>query len=222
MIAACKSAGVQLAIGYRLHYDPFHEELRRLAHTQEFGPFLKMNGGFAFTMGAKVWRAERKLAGGGPLMDLGVYVVQESMMANDETLPVAVTARELPKQRPDFFVDVEESIEWTLEWANGARCQGFTSYNDNRNEFRAEAAKGWFETRPAFNYGGIHAATSRGPVNATPLRSQQALQIDAYAQHVLAGAPNLVPGEMGRRDMVIVQGIYASAAAGGKRVELKF
>src|SRR3954469_18921101 len=28
MIAACKKAGVKLSVGYRLHFDPFHEELR--------------------------------------------------------------------------------------------------------------------------------------------------------------------------------------------------
>jgi glucose-fructose oxidoreductase len=222
MIAACKSAGVKLAIGYRLHYDPFHAELRRLAGTQEFGPFLKMRGGFAFTMGRKVWRAERKLAGGGPLMDLGVYVIQEGMMAQGEKLPVAISARELPKKRPEFFVDVEESIEWTTEWADGARLDGYTSYNDSRNDFRADAKDGWFEVGPAYSYGGLRAVTSRGPVAATPLQSQQAVQIDAFARHVLEGTPNLVPGEMGRRDMVMVEGIYASAAAGGKRIELKF
>ena len=36
------------------------------------------------------------------------------------------------------------------------------------------------------------------------------------------GRETRVPGEMGRRDMVIVEAIYASAAAGGKRLELKY
>jgi hypothetical protein len=30
-----------------------------------------------------------------------------------------------------------------------------------------------------------------------------------------------VPGEMGRRDMIIVEAIYTSAAQGGKRIEIK-
>src|SRR5688572_11839310 len=143
MIAACKEAKVRLSIGYRLHFDPFHEELRRLVRTQEFGPFMKMDGGFAFTMNRPQWRAEKKLAGGGPLMDLGVYVIQEAYMAAGAAAPVAITARELPKKRPEFFRDVEESILWTMEFANGARAEGYTSYNDSRNDFRAEAAGGW-------------------------------------------------------------------------------
>lgn len=222
IIAACKQAGVRLSMGYRLHFDPFHEELRRLARTGEFGPFMKMDGGFAFTMGRPQWRAEKKLAGGGPLMDLGVYVIQESLMAAGEVLPVALTARELPKKRPEFFRDVEESIEWTLEFANGARAQGYTSYNDNRNNFRAEAKDGWYEVGPAYGYNGLRAATSRGPLTITAPASQQALQMDDFALCVREGRDTRVPGEMGRRDMVMVEAIYASAGAGGKRVELKF
>lgn len=221
IMAACQAAGVKLGMGYRLHYDPFHEELRRLVRTNEFGPFLKMDGGFAFTMGTPQWRAEKKLAGGGPLMDLGVYVIQESCMAGGAA-PVAVTARELPKQRPEFFKDVEETIEWTLEFANGAKAAGYTSYNSNRNDFRAEAEKGWFEIGPAYSYRGLRAATSKGPVVATPLPSQQALQMDDFALCVRDGLETRVPGSMGRRDMVVVEGIYASAAASGKRVELKY
>ncbi len=221
ILAACRAAGVKLSIGYRLHFDPFHEELRRLVRTQEFGPFMKMDGGFAFIMGQKVWRAERKLAGGGPLMDLGVYVIQETLMATGGVLPVAITARERPKQRPEFFLDVEESINWTMEFANGARAEGYTSYNDKRNDFRAEGPGGWFEAGPAYSYRGIKATTSRGPVVATALPSQQALQIDDFAVCVRDNLPSRVPGEMGRRDMVMVEAIYASAAAGGKRIEVK-
>ncbi len=221
MIAACKTAGVKLSVGYRLHFDPFHEELRRLARTQEFGPFEKMDGGFAFVMGNMQWRAQKKLAGGGPLMDLGVYVLQESLMASNEVPPVAITAVELPKKRPEFFVDVEETIKWTMEFANGARAAGYSSYNDSRNDFRAEARGGWFQVGPAYSYGGLKAETSKGVVVAERPKSQQALQIDDFAVCVRDGLDSRVPGEMGRRDMVMVEAIYASAAAGGKRVEVK-
>lgn len=220
IIAACAAAKVRLSIGYRLHFDPYHEELRRLVRTGEFGPFLKMGGAFAFRMGSLQWRADRKLAGGGPLMDLGIYVIQESCMAAGAT-PVAVTARERPKARPDFFRDVEESIEWTLEFANGARSECFTSYNDGGNRFRAEAAGGWFEVGPAFTYSGLAGATSRGPLRFDPPVNQQARQMDDFAQCVLTGRATPVPGEMGRRDLGIVTAIYESAAANGRRVEVK-
>jgi glucose-fructose oxidoreductase len=220
IIAACAAAKVRLSIGYRLHFDPYHEELRRLVRTKEFGPFLKMNGSFAFTMGSRQWRATKALAGGGALMDLGVYVIQEACMAAGAA-PVAVTARERPKRRPDFFRDVEEALDWTMEFADGARCEGFTSYNDNGNAFRAEAAKGWFEVKPAFSYTGLAGTTSRGPLRFEPPVNQQARQMDDFAQCIQTGRVTPVPGEMGRRDMCIIEAIYKSAADSGRRVEIQ-
>ena len=43
----------------------------------------------------------------------------------------------------------------------------------------------------------------------------------AFEDCVRDNQPTRVPGEMGRRDMVIVEAIYASAAQGGKRIEVK-
>jgi glucose-fructose oxidoreductase len=179
---------------------------------------MQMTGKFAFVMGSPQWRAEKKLAGGGPLMDLGVYLIQESCMGAGAA-PLAVTAHELPKKRPEFFRDVEESIDYTLEFPGGERSNCYTSYNDSHDSFRAEAKGGWFEISPAFGYRGLKASTSLGPVKATP-PSQQALQMDDFAQCVIMGRPSIVPGEMGRRDLVIIEAIYASAAS-GKRAEIK-
>ena len=222
IIAACKDAKVRLGVGYRMHYEPCANELKRLARAAEFGPFRKMDGGFSFVLKGQQWRIEKNLSGGGPLMDLGVYLIQSHFMAAGDVMPVALTARELSKERPDFFKDVEETIEWTMEFANGATASALTSYNQKRNEFRAESDRGWIHITSAFGYKGQKASSHLGPFEFAAPASLQALQMGAFARHVRDGEPNLVPGEMGRRDMIVVEAIYASAAAGGKRVELKF
>jgi glucose-fructose oxidoreductase len=90
------------------------------------------------------------------------------------------------------------------------------------DRFRAEAAKGWMEFAPAFQYGDLRVTTSRGtPVLGEIPPSQQAVQIDDFAQCVKEGRESPVPGEMGRRDMVIIEAIYRSAAENGRRVEVK-
>jgi predicted dehydrogenase len=94
------------------------------------------------------------------------------------------------------------------------------SYNDNLNKFRAEAAKGWTEFNPAYSYAGLKVVTHAGPLTLVVPPSQQAIQIDDFARCVRDDRPTRVPGEMGRRDMVIIEAIYASAAQGGKRVEI--
>ena len=221
MIAACRTNDVKLSIGYRLQFEPHYEELKRHARENDWGAFTRMSGGFSFVMREAQWRSERKLAGGGPLMDLGIYAIQAACMAAGDAALIAVTASERPKQRPEFFRDVEEAIEWTMEFADGARGSFSTSYNDALNRFRADAAKGWIEIDPAYSYTGLKAVTEAGPLNLVVPLSQQAVQIDDFARCVRDDTPSRVAGEMGRRDLAIIEAIYASAAKGGKRVQIK-
>ena len=184
MLTTCRANNVKLSIGYRLQFEPHYEELKRHAHELALGVFTRMSGGFSSVIKEPQWRAERKLAGGGPLMDLGIYPVQAACMAAGGTTPVAVTASERPKQRPEFFRDVEEAIDWTMEFAGGARGDFSTSYNDNLNKFRAEAAKGWIEINPAYSYSGLQAFTHAGPLIVAVPPNQQAVQMDDFARCV--------------------------------------
>jgi glucose-fructose oxidoreductase len=153
------------------------------------------------------------LAGGGAMMDLGIYVIQAASMAANAT-PLSVSAHEDPKQRPDFFNEVEETIRWTMNFANGARCEAVTSFNRSGNTFRAEGTKGWYElTRSAFNYNGAVGQTSRGPMNYQWI-NQQAVQMDDFADCVLTGRKTPVPGEMGRTHMAIITAVYEAARTG--------
>jgi glucose-fructose oxidoreductase len=213
MIAACKKAKVQLGIGYRLHYDLFRKELMRLAKEQDFGPFMKMSGEFSFVMGQHQWRIEKKLAGGGAMMDVGIYVVQAASMAANAT-PISVSAKEDPKQRPEFFNEVEETIRFSMNFPNGATCDAVTSFNRSGNWFRAEGAKGWYElSKSAFSYSGAVGQTSRGPMSY-PWINQQAAQMDDFADCILTGRKTPVPGEMGRAHMAVITAVYEAARTG--------
>lgn len=221
MIAACRAAKVKLSVGYRIHFDPYFAEVNRLAKDPEMGPFKKLSGGFGFTMTQPQWRAEKKMAGGGPLMDLGIYAIQAACLSTGEKLPVAITAREAEKKRPEFFRDVEETIEWVMEFADGTRGEFITSYNGGINRFRAESDKGWAQVEPAFSYNGLKGTSSKGPFSFDPPVVQQAGQLDHIAQRLREDRDSDIPGEMGRRDMQIIEAIYQSAAQGSKRIELK-
>lgn len=220
MIAACRAANVRLSIGYRLHFEPHTQELKRLAQDRDFGVFMKMSGGNGFRMQRKVWRAEYKLAGGGPLMDMGIYSVQAACMAAGDATCVAVTAKEHPKTRPEIFADVEEGLDYTLEFSSGAKAELVTTYAAGIGKFRAEGEKGWIALEPAHSYRGINAITSRGPLKVREIASQQALQMDDFARCVREKRESIVGGAMGRRDMRIIDAIY-DAAKTGRRTLVK-
>ena len=212
MIAACRAAGRKLAIGYRQHYHTSLVDLALLARDRRFGDLMKMNGAFAFRTWNKTWRQTQKLGGGGPLMDLGIYILQEACVAAGAT-PVAVTAKADPVTRPDVFDEVEETLRFTLEFPNGARCEGRTRYNDSYNHFRAEGAKGWIELEPAFAYHGITGRTNHGQLRF-PDGNQQAAQMDDFAACILESRESIVPGEKGRRDLQLIEAIYRAMRSG--------
>jgi predicted dehydrogenase len=220
MIAACKAAKVKLAIGYRLHYDPYHREMMRLARERDFGPFMRMTGDRGFVFGQRAWRIDKKLGGGGPMMDLGIYIVQGACMAADGVTPVSVTAQEEPKTKPELFNEVEETIRWTMDFPNDARCEAVTSFNHRADQFRVEGKKGWLEFKErAFTYRGAVCETSLGPLSY-PTINQQAAQMDDFADCIITGRKTPVPGELGRRDMAIIEAVY-EAARTGKRVKVR-
>jgi glucose-fructose oxidoreductase len=182
---------------------------------EEFGPFMKMNGQFAFVLRQREWRIDKKLGGGGAMMDLGIYLVHAACMATNSKV-VAVTAQEEPKEKPELFNEVEENMRFTLEFANGAKCDGVTGFNKSGNTFRAEGNKGWLEfTSNAFSYSGAVCETSRGPMSSQPV-NQQAVQMDDFADCLLRGRPTSVPCELGRRDLVILSAVYEAAKTGKK------
>jgi glucose-fructose oxidoreductase len=218
MIAACRRANVKLSISYRLKFDPNHIELDRLAREKDFGSLTKLSGEDSWYFRQKAWRIERALSGGGPLMDVGIYVIQAACRAA-MAQPVAVTARELPKTRPELFNEVEETIEWTMEFPGGVTCEASSSYNRGGNFFFAQGEKGWIRLDPAYGYRGLATRTSRGPLEFAPV-PQQALQMDDFTSCILTGRETPIPGEMGRDHMAIIEAIYKSAAQGGRRTEV--
>lgn len=214
MIAAAKKAGKFLSVGYRLHFEPHNLEMKRLGTQQIHGSVKKVSGGFGFIASPDQWRLDKKMAGGGPLMDLGVYCIQ-GMCYTTGLEPIAVTAQEGAKTDLERFKTVEQSLSWQFEFPGGITGEGISSYNDNYNYLKAEAVKGSFELKPAYNYGGIKGTAPEGAMNFPPI-NQQAAQMDGIALSIKNNQPSIVPGEMGRRDVKYLQAIYEAMRTGKK------
>lgn len=219
MIAASKDAGKMLSVGYRLHFEPYNLEMARLGTKKVYGSIKKMSAGFGFPAGDPTqWRLKKALAGGGPLEDVGVYCIQGFCYTTGMD-PVAVTAQEGPKTDKVKFKEVEQSLTWQMEMPNGIICEGKTSYSEGINFLKAEAEQGTFELTSAYNYSGQKGYSPAGNMDL-PKVNQQAKQMDDFAQAIKNNRPTPVPGEMGRRDVKIIQAIY-KAMESGNRVEIK-
>lgn len=214
MIDECKKAGRQLAIGYRLHFEPNNLECVRLAREKTFGDLRIIQAGFGFPIGDPTqWRLKKELAGGGPLMDVGIYALQATRYLSGEE-PAQVSAMTTVTD-PVKFKEVEESIVWEAKFPSGVIAQCSATYKTpGLDQFKALADHGWFELNPAYNYNGIRGRRSDGKLIQFPDLDQFAAEMDDFAQCILNRQPTRVPGEEGLRDVQIMMAIYEAARTG--------
>lgn len=227
MIKACNDANVQLAMGYRLHYEPYHLEIKRLGQNKVFGQirFIEASLGYkTYDTINKVkvdkkdrneWRLTKAL-GGGPLMDLGIYCIQSARYVLGEE-PIAVTAQFGTVNDKDRFSETEESISWQMEFPSGAVANCNTSCGFYVDRFYASADEGFFEMSPALSYGPFVGKTSEKELKF-PVINQQKTQLDGICK-VLAEnkkLPDHITGEEGKKDIKVINAIYKAAKEGKK------
>lgn len=212
IIDACNKNNVKLSIGYRLHFDPFNKKMMEYGQQQKFGKVKKVSAGFGFPFRGRFrWRLDRFMAGGGSLMDLGIYSVQGLVYTMGE-IPESVEAEIVPNDDP-LFREVESHIKWTFQFPSGAIGEGESSYSDQFCYLEAEAEDGTFGLEPSFFYGGIKGYLPKGSFDVSNV-NQQARQMDDFARRVKNDTQTPVPGEMGLRDMVLIEAIYEAAETG--------
>lgn len=222
MIAACKAANVKLFIGYRLHFEPFNRELIRMRTSGELGKILFVNATMGFKIGDPTqWRLKKALAGGGAMMDVGIYAINGARYGTGED-PIWVTAQE---QKTDFikFKEVDETITWQMGFPSGVIANCATTYNfNNFDRLFVAGEKDVYELSPAFGYGPLKAKINKGEVNQ-PVVTHQTNQMTGMADIILNNAPHpKCDGYEGLKDMQIVEAIFKSIEKKGEKVMVKY
>lgn len=223
MLEACRANNVLLAIGYRLHYEPFHQHVMDLGQNKKFGKVESLaaaNGTDNTEQSVDMWRLDRERAGGGSLMDMGIYCIQGICYSVGKQ-PVAVSASYIPNEHPTVFHDIEQGIRWKMYFDDGVVGDCETSYAKDQSELSGKAKNGWWKLDPSYGYDGKKGTTSEGPMQF-PEVYEQVFQMDAQAADFRQGKTPKTSGEMGLRDMHIIEAIYESANNGGKKVNVKY
>ena len=221
MVDACKKAGVKLLVGYRMHFEPKTLEVIRMRNAGEFGKVLFFQGLTGFAIGDPTqWRLNKQLAGGGALMDIGIYSVNGARyMVGEE--PIWVTAQETKTDKQKFKEGVDETIQFELGFPSGAVASCLSTYAMRYlDRFFMTGQQGFMELLPATGYGPIKGRTHKGELTQEHI-THQTLQMDEMAAIILDGKQPIVPvnGEEGVKDLKIMDAIYL-AAKSGKRISL--
>ena len=221
MVDACKEAGVKLLIGYRMHFEPKTLEIIQLRKAGELGSIKFFQGQTGFRIGnPNQWRFDKELAGGGAMMDIGIYAINGARYMIGEE-PLWVTAQETVTEPEKFKDGIDETIQFQMGFPGGAVASCLSTYNMRHlDRFYLTGEKGFGELHPATGYGPIKGRTHLGELTQ-PHKTHQTVQMDKMADIILNGKQPEVPvdGEEGVKDMKIIEAIY-EAVKTGKRVEL--
>ena len=222
MIDACRKANVKLLVGYRMHFEPKTLEIIRMRKEGEMGKILFFEGLSGFKIGdPNQWRLNKKLSGGGAMMDIGIYSVNGARYMIGEE-PIWVTAQETKTNPGKFKEGVDETILFQLGFPGGAVASCLSTYTmNNLDRFFLNGEKGFGELQPATGYGPIKGRTNKGELTH-PHVIHQTVQMDEMSGIILENKQPIVPvdGEEGVKDLKIIDAIY-KAIKTGKKVGLK-
>jgi len=222
MIDACKNAKVKLMVAYRSQYEPFDRAIVKAVRDQKLGQLREFVSSNSQRQGDPTqWRLNRKLAGGGPLPDVGIYCINAARFLSGEE-PLEVSGQLVQLTQDPRFREVETSVQFTLKFPNGYTATCSCSYDTHRSQFlRIQGTEGWAELNPAYAYHGLrlhlgHKLEQEDAVIEPRIqeKNQFTLEIDHMARCVTKDRVPHTPGEEGLQDMRIIEAIYESARTG--------
>lgn len=223
MIDAGRKSGRKLMVAYRCRYEPYNREAIRMARSGELGPtqVILANNGWRVT-DPDQWRLKKDLAGGGSMMDIGIYALEAARYLSGEE-PVEVNALIYTTPNDPRFKEVEENINFQLRFPSGILANCTSSYGyDSQSHYRVIGTKGWLEMEPATVYRDLRMRVHKDGVTEEkrlPELDHFALEMDHMSECVAQNKEPLTPGEEGLRDLTIMMAVY-TAAKTGKTIKL--
>ncbi|MGA8272420.1 MAG: Gfo/Idh/MocA family oxidoreductase [Candidatus Sulfotelmatobacter sp.] len=217
MVEACRRGGVLLMTAYRKYYEPSTLYLKKLIQSGKLGRIDVIHTAFSELHSPGVslpWLVDSKMAGGGPLMDLGVYCVNTTRWLVEED-PIEVTAQSWVNDTARFR-EVEEGISFRLRFPSGLVVHGSSSYGAAPSSFIfVQGVAGWASLSPAFPFEEdrqLSGKIGKRNINRTFKTTDEfAPEIDAFASAIQNHGVIEPDGVQGHRDIIIIDAIYKSA-----------
>jgi predicted dehydrogenase len=242
MLAAAKKSGKLLMIGFVRRFGNDCRILQDFIEKDALGEIYYAKASYLRRNGNPGgWFGDRKRSGGGPLIDLGVHVIDLSRYLMGNRRPVSVYGATFQKlfNRPHIkgakaytassagtegsaVCDVEDLASAMIRFDNGAVLQVETSFSLNikKNEgvLQFFGTKGGAKLNPELEiYTEINdylADLNLAVPTALDFNGLFEREIDHFVDCVLNGSPCRAPAEDGVEIMRILDGIYESARLG--------
>jgi predicted dehydrogenase len=227
MVHACTDAGVTLMVAYRLQTDPVFRRIRDLLQEGGIGEPVQVHGHFSVpllseerqeTGDAQPWRIDPALAGGGALMDIGIYPLNTTRFLLDAD-PIAVQATTAAPG--DAFEGVDEHVTFQLVFPADVTASCTASFSAQReSRLHIIGTKGRIQITNAFGSAATREILlDRGDMRLEltgPAVNEVVEEFDYFATNVLTGSMPEPDGEDGLMDLRVIEAIYEAAQAGSQ------
>ncbi|MFB6152906.1 MAG: D-xylose 1-dehydrogenase Gfo6 [Halodesulfurarchaeum sp.] len=220
LVRTCEAADVPLMVGYRMQTEPAVRRMKALVSAGFIGDPVAIHANMSQTMLDEVagdpdtWRLDPEMAGGGALMDLGIYPLNTARFILERD-PLRVSGRTWSNQ--DAFGEVDEHASARLEFPDDLQAHVTASQNaQHASRMEITGTRGQLVLDPAFY--------EREPRKMTIVRDGMEVELDvppvhqleeefAYFGHQLLEESQMYPnGDHALIDMRVLSAVYDSAA----------
>ena len=243
MIDAAKKANRKLVIGFQYRYDPRTQFLKQAADAGAMGHIMYGRVQALRRRGIPNWGVfgRKDLQGGGPLIDIGVHVLEMCHYVMGSPRPIAAVGmtRTYLGNKPSNQVasvwsgwdhetyTVEDIAVGHIRFDNGAviHVEAMFAGHIAKDtwDFQLMGEKGgctWSDSHVYTDDFGHMVDVKPGWLPTDQFPGYHAVKLRNFVDHVLYDKPTAAPAEDGLRVQQMLDGIYRSAAQGGREVVL--
>ncbi len=214
LIAARDAAGRLCAEGFMVTHHPQWTRAREIVASGELGALRQVDGAFTFFNADPANIRNRADVSGGALRDIGVYPTVTARFATGLEQLAA-------RARIDWEAGIDATARVSLDFP-GFPAEFYVSMRmAQRQEMVFHGDKAWLRVRTPFNAGlygedvlELRDAKGNYRLERFPAVNQYVLQIEAFNQSVLTGAPFACPLEFSRGNQAAIDAIYRAAEDG--------
>ena len=226
MIAACRQHGVRLMVGHLVRFSPLVQRVRQILAAGELGTVTYARADFAYDgrMSHRAWLHDPVVAGGGPVVDVGVHCLDTlRYMLDDEVVGAAGILSPVPTAGK-----TEETALMGLRFSRGTVGAIFCSYAScvRRKQLEIVGTDGII-TCGDFSSGGhrtdltiatgtdAHPGASR--VETFHIPNLIGEEVAHFVRVVTEGDPPVTPGENGLANQRVIDAVFDRRKLEGKQ-----
>ncbi|MDE3058525.1 MAG: Gfo/Idh/MocA family oxidoreductase [Bacteroidota bacterium] len=127
MIEACRAANVKLMVGHMLRFSPLVRKMKKIVQSGMLGDIIFANAEFMYdgSSSPRSWLFDVKLAGGGPVFDIGVHCLDTLRFTLQDEVTVTKSVL-LPRPTETH---TEHSAKLALQFSKGTLGSIYCSFD---------------------------------------------------------------------------------------------